>query len=403
MKKIKKLFETPLKAAATILCLLAVLAILGTGTAYAAGAIAKNNAIGAESAQNFAFADAGVDPASALVLKTEFDFEDGQFVYEVKFAAGGIEYEYRIKASDGSVVKKELEIVNYGGAAVTAQITLDDATDIALADAGLTSENVTLTEAKLDSDNQLSVYDISFYTADTRYEYEINASTGAIYSKSKEVTVPGTIPESLPPQNPSGTNEAAPPQTPSGTEESVQAQTPSGTEGSVQTSAGTRVDNVSPGQNTQNQTDLESAKATALSDAGVSASDATFTKTRQDYDDGLAVYDIEFYTATHKYEYEISVSTGAIVSKDAEAFQTRQDTGATAGNSSVYIGIDSAKSIAASHAGLTASTLTFSKAKLENDDGVTVYEVEFFYNETEYEYTIDAITGDILEYDYDRD
>lgn len=50
----------------------------------------------------------------------------------------------------------------------------------------------------------------------------------------------------------------------------------------------------------------------------------------------------------------------------------------------------------------SAVKVTFSKAKLENDDGMTVYEVEFFYQGTEYDYKIDASTGSILEYDLDR-
>ena len=44
-----------------------------------------------------------------------------------------------------------------------------------------------------------------------------------------------------------------------------------------------------------------------------------------------------------------------------------------------------------------------SKAKLENDDGYTVYEVEFYKDRMEYEYKIDAATGEIIEYDMDRD
>lgn len=53
----------------------------------------------------------GVDPVSAQITKIEFDYEQGQFVYEIEFVAEGTEYEYWIKASDGSVVKKEIEIV----------------------------------------------------------------------------------------------------------------------------------------------------------------------------------------------------------------------------------------------------------------------------------------------------
>ena len=111
MNKIKNLFSTPKKSAVTVICIIAVLALLGTCTAFAAGSIAQSSSIGEENAKNFAFADAGIDPVSAQQVKAEFDFEQGQFVYEVEFTADGAEYKYWIKASDGSVVKKEADIV----------------------------------------------------------------------------------------------------------------------------------------------------------------------------------------------------------------------------------------------------------------------------------------------------
>ena len=46
-----------------------------------------------------------------------------------------------------------------------------------------------------------------------------------------------------------------------------------------------------------------------------------------------------------------------------------------------------------------AMTLALEAAKLERDDGYMVYEIEFYSGGIEYEYTIDAVTGDIIEYD----
>lgn len=137
MKKIKIFFETPKRAVATVACIITILAVLGTGTVFAASTFAEGTSIGAENARNFAFADAGIDPVSANMLRTEFDFEQGQFVYEVEFVADGTEYEYWIKASDGTVVKKELEIISCDGTGTiaNAQITLDEAKETALTDA----------------------------------------------------------------------------------------------------------------------------------------------------------------------------------------------------------------------------------------------------------------------------
>ena len=64
-----------------------------------------------------------------------------------------------------------------------------------------------------------------------------------------------------------------------------------------------------------------------------------------------------------------------------------------------YISVDQAKNIALGQAGFSASSVNFVKTKLENDDGRTEYEIEFYNGTTEYSYTIDAVTGSVLEYD----
>lgn len=58
-----------------------------------------------------------------------------------------------------------------------------------------------------------------------------------------------------------------------------------------------------------------------------------------------------------------------------------------------------ARGIALTHAGVRESEVTFVKSKIDMDDGILEYEVEFFVGNTEYEYEIHAITGVILSYD----
>ena len=50
---------------------------------------------------------------------------------------------------------------------------------------------------------------------------------------------------------------------------------------------------------------------------------------------------------------------------------------------------------------MSASQATFQKVKLDYDDGRWEYEVEFRSGDYEYELTIDAVSGTIL--DYERD
>lgn len=307
MKKIlATCFGTTKKAILSSACIAAAAAAIGGGAAYAANtsnASAPVSVIGEDLAQHYAFADAGIDSASAENLTTTYDEENGQFVYEVEFTADDTEYEYWVKASDGTIIRKSADIItlngNYTDSATAAEIT---------------------GEAKTVS------------TADTSAAAEIST---------------------------------------------------------------------------------EDAKEIALADANVAAADATFVKANQDTNDKTAVFDIEFYTDTAKYEYEIKVSDGAILDKSVETHETASNsTSSSSGSSnssssgsssSSGISIDQAKQIALDKAGLSASEVTFKKAMSEKDDGITVYEIEFYRGTTEYECTINASTGAILEYDVDVD
>lgn len=129
-------------------------------------------------------------------------------------------------------------------------------------------------------------------------------------------------------------------------------------------------------------------KAAALADAGLT--DAVFTKAKLDYDDNRDVYDIEFYSGTIEYEYEISVYGGSIIKKDVEFTDSKnvadgQD-----------IGLEAAKEAAVKDAGLNVNDISFTKAEKETDDGISVYEIEFIYGAAEYDYEINASTGSII-------
>ena len=138
------------------------------------------------------------------------------------------------------------------------------------------------------------------------------------------------------------------------------------------------------------------AKKKALADADLTESKVTFTKAKLKKDDGIRYYDIEFYTSSAEYEYEVHAYTGKVLEKDVE--KVKKTT-----SKKSYIGVSKAKEIALKDAGLSASKVDFIKAKLDKDDGKRVYEVEFYQGNMEYDYTIDAYTGEILEWDAEYD
>ena len=65
-----------------------------------------------------------------------------------------------------------------------------------------------------------------------------------------------------------------------------------------------------------------------------------------------------------------------------------------------YIGRDNALNIALNHAGVSEASVTYYEIEMDYDY-VIVYEIEFYYNNVEYDYEINALTGDIIEYDRD--
>ena len=162
---------------------------------------------------------------------------------------------------------------------------------------------------------------------------------------------------------------------------------------------------------------LDAAKAIALEAAGVAESAATFTTTGLDRQNGTDFYAIDFTANGKSYEYDIDAVTGIIISgpqndSAASASTSPQPSSSvdpspspTASQSgSGTITENQARQIALDHAGLSASQVTFLKSSLDYDDGRQVYDVEFYSSDyTEYDYEIDAATGDILSYDSDAE
>lgn len=151
----------------------------------------------------------------------------------------------------------------------------DAAKAIALENAGLAENDVTFVLAHLDHDDGRTVYDVEFYVDMKEYDYEIDAYSGEIVSCDFDIE-----------------NYTAASQSNSGS--------------------------VAPQQSNTAIT-LEEAKALALEKAGVSQSDATFRETSFEYDDGIAVFQIDFISGTLEYEVEINANTGAITEYDVES------------------------------------------------------------------------------------
>lgn len=143
---------------------------------------------------------------------------------------------------------------------------------------------------------------------------------------------------------------------------------------------------------------LEEAKSAALANAKLEADQVTFIKEKLDYDDGVAEYDIEFVTETTRYEYEISAKDGTVLKLSQEGIEQINNIQVHDG-----ISVEEAKKIALDYAGYSEDEVIFSKMETDHEDGRIEYEIEFYVGKKEYSFSIDAVSGKILEVEIDQD
>ena len=138
----------------------------------------------------------------------------------------------------------------------------------------------------------------------------------------------------------------------------------------------------------------DKAKKIALGDAKLAEKDVTFVKVELEFEDNRLVYDVEFYSGNIEYDYDIDAVSGAIVSADKDienyVIPAQPSTEAKASE----ISVEKAKQIALSHAGVGSAR--FTKAKIDYENGVKVYEIEFKVENMEYEYDINVLNGAIV-------
>ena len=167
---------------------------------------------------------------------------------------------------------------------------------------------------------------------------------------------------------------------------------------------------------------VEAAKSAAFAHAGLDAAQVTMGEVDFDYEDGRMVYELEFYASGAEYEYDIDASTGAVVKSSQEGGRTQagSSTGSggasgnvpsgagsgtaqsEAGGTAADIGSEAALAAALSHAGVSQDQVYDLEVKREYDDGRLEYEIEFKTGGWEYEYTISAADGAILDYERDN-
>ena len=235
---------------------------------------------------------------------------------------------------------------------VSGRITEADAKQIALDHAGISESETDRLRVKLDYDDGVQEYEVTFYVGNREYDYDIDAATGTIRSFDSEIEDDYNI-----------------------------ASAPSATRAATSSSSGATI------------TEAD-AKQIALDHAGVSESETERMRVKLGRDDGVQEYEVTFYVGNREYDYDINAATGAIRSYDSEIDDDYVSSTEAAG---AAVSEDEARAtVVARVSGASASDV---RLYLERDDGRLVYEGELIYNGTEYEFKIDAATGDVLDWE----
>ena len=328
-------------------------AATATSKAVSASYAQQQSQITLSQATDIALKDAGVKKSDAKITEAKAEKYDRTPHYEIEFIANAKEYEYEIAMSNGKILKKEVENTSSSKPSADASnyISLDEAKEIALKEAKVSSENAKFIKAELDKDGRTAHYDIEFVSGKYKYEVEINAKTGKVTDYERE--------------------------------------------------RADKEDLSAPSEGNSEYISLDEAKEIALKRAKVSSENAKFIKAELDKDGRTAHYDIEFVSGKYKYEVEINAKTGKVTDYERERAD-KEDLSAPSEGNSEYISLDEAKKIALKRARVNESKATFTKAELDKDGRTAHYEIEFTAGKYKYEVEVNAKTGKVTDYERDR-
>ena len=213
-------------------------------------------------------------------------------------------------------------------------------------------------------------------------------------------------------------------------------------------SVNTQTNNTVANENKGSKITLDEAKKIALNHANLTSKEVSFINAEADMDNGVEFYDIEFYNNNKEYDYEISAADGKIIEYDYDVegygestnvsnnnssntnkqntTTTNKNTSSTnkqnnnktnnnavntnkpntntnSNTSSNKISADKAKKIALNHANLTSNQVSYVQVEADFDDYTPSYDVEFYHNNVEYSYEINANNGNIISFEKDID
>lgn len=137
----------------------------------------------------------------------------------------------------------------------------------------------------------------------------------------------------------------------------------------------------------------EEAKAAAFAHSELYETEIWGYETTFCYEDEIPVIKVSFQTRYNYFlEYKVNAADGSIIDFEQCPFCAEPQE---------VIPPEEAEAAALEHAGLGRGEVTFTKTERECNNKRDIYEIEFICSDTEYEYKVDPLRGDIINFEID--
>ena len=315
---------------------------IALGSLYAKDRIERNDILTEADAVKFAYVDAGISPKTVPSYEAKLLKEDGIYVYKVVISSEDTRYTYTIAANNGEVISSESARIaqnkkNNTSSSDTTGVE-ENATNNDSNKANTlekTGKNVISNAKSKDKPNANKTTDNQ--TTGSKLENDVTENDKPVQGKSDIKNVANNINENnnMDDKKPDNKN----------SDDKNSNDNIDGKKASDKKASGKKkrkknaVDNNRHHISTDNETNntstgktstvsevaasrhyisMDMAKSITLKDSGLRPSFVTFEKALLKKDDGKIIYEIEFFTSTYEYEYEVDAYTGAILSKDVD-------------------------------------------------------------------------------------
>lgn len=131
----------------------------------------------------------------------------------------------------------------------------------------------------------------------------------------------------------------------------------------------------------------------ALNHAGLGKEEISKLQTERDQEEGRDLYEIAFQTEKRKYEYDICMQDGTISKMQ---FETKKEHIHHDKNGEKLTEKEAEKIALEMIEGANEKDIRMEK---EEEDGITIYDGKIIYEDIKYEFEMDAVSGEILNWE----